>query len=54
MIKMIMKFAALPFLMSVLAGCGGGNDSNTAEFKDGWITHSAGTQGACSSHGRLK
>lgn len=51
---MKIKFAALPLLLWVLVGCGGGNDSNTAECKDGWITHLAGTQGACSSHGGLK
>ncbi|MDD2920641.1 MAG: hypothetical protein PHF15_16920, partial [Rhodoferax sp.] len=50
-------FAAVSLFL--LAGCGGGSSGGgdlggtTALCADGWITHSAGKPGACSSHGGL-
>lgn len=56
-----LRTASLAFvtvLSGLLAGCGGGGSNSndrraTALCADGWVTHSAGAQGACSSHGGL-
>lgn len=52
------SLAFVAVLFGLLAGCGGGGSSGgggeaTALCADGWVTHSAGAQGACSSHGGL-
>lgn len=48
--------ALILFLVTACGGGDGGNEAQsgtTALCADGWITHSAGSQGACSSHGGL-
>jgi hypothetical protein len=48
--------ALLVLATLISTGCGGGrdDDGDTVTCNDGWVSHSKGQQGACSSHGGVK